>query len=83
MPPEYHESGKKDASLPTMDGYEADTDDTLSRAKRRTVKDLAKSFQEAENACPSPLPLRPKPHFMHDGSDYESSDFEYQSRFGL
>ena len=63
-----------------MDGYEADTDDTLSRAKRRTVKDLAKSFQEAENACPSPLPFRPK---LPDGSDYESSDFEYHSRLAL
>ena len=71
---------KRDLSLPAMDGYEADTDDTLSRAKRRTVKDLAKSFQEAENACPSPLPFRPK---LPDGSDYESSDFEYHSRLAV
>ena len=72
-------TSRKDSSRLDMDGYEADTDDTLSRARRRSVKDLAKSFQEAENACPSPQPFRPK--FMHDGSDYEASDFEYQSRF--
>ena len=72
-------SSKKDSF--DIDGYEADTDDTLSRQKRRSVKDLAKSFQAAENACPSPQPFRPRPNFMHDASDYEASDFEYQSRY--
>ena len=73
-------SSMKDCSRLDADGYEADTDDTLSRAKRRSVKDIAKSFQQAENACPSPLPFRPRPSFLHDGSDYEASDFEYQPR---
>ena len=73
-------SSRKESSKLDMDGYEADTDDTLSRQRRRSVKDLAKSFQEAENACPSPQPFKPRPSFMHDASDYEASDFEYQSR---
>ena len=73
-------SSMKDCSRLDADGYEADTDDTLSRAKRRSVKEMAKSFQQAENACPSPLPFRPRPSFLHDGSDYEASDFEYHSR---
>ena len=73
-------SSRKESSKLDMDGYEADTDDTLSRQKRRSVKDLAKTFQEAENACPSPQPFKPKPNFMHDASDYEASDFEYQPR---
>ena len=59
------------------DGYEADTDDTLSRQKR-SVKDLAKSFQDAENACPSPIPFRPRCFFIE--SDYESSDIDSASR---
>ena len=71
---------RKESSKLDIDGYEADTDDTLSRQKRRSVKDLAKSFQEAENACPSPQPFKPRPSFIHDTSDYEASDFEYQSR---
>ena len=71
---------RKESSKLDMDGYEGDTDDTLSRQKRRSVKDMAKSFQEAENACPSPQPFKPRPSFMHDASDYEASDFEYQSR---
>ncbi len=51
-----------------QDGYEADTDDTLSR-RRKSVKDLARSFQQAEDACPAQTPLRPK---VPDYSDYES-----------
>jgi hypothetical protein len=42
-----------------MDGYEADTDDTLQRrSRRKSVKELAGMFQRAENACPSPIPFR-------------------------
>ena len=53
-----------------MDGYEADTDDTLQRRiKRKSVKELAGMFQRAENACPSPLPFRPK---QCPDSDYDS-----------
>ncbi|XP_059093271.1 muscle M-line assembly protein unc-89-like isoform X2 [Tigriopus californicus] len=52
------------------DGYEADTDDTLKR--RKSVRELASSFQEAENACPSPKPIRP---------NYPGSETEYDSDF--
>lgn len=52
------------------DGYEADTDDTLKR--RKSVRELASSFQEAENACPSPRPIRP---------NYPGSETEYESDF--
>ena len=45
--------------LQSYDGYEADTDDTLTR-KRKSVKDMATRFQNAENKCPSARPLRPK-----------------------
>ena len=48
---------------PRGDGYEADTDDTLRRRgnlkRRGSVKAIAKNFQEAEDACPAPRPLRP------------------------
>ena len=55
-----------------MDGYEADTDDTLQRrSRRKSVKELAGLFQRAENACPSPLPFRPKQYLGFD-SDYDS-----------
>lgn len=66
----------KTGKLSRPDGYEADTDDTLSR-RRKSVKDLAKSFQALEDACPSPLPLRPK--VVSDYSDYES-DVEGRAR---
>ena len=42
-------SSRKESSKLDMDGYEADTDDTLSRQRRRSVKDLAKSFQEQQH----------------------------------
>jgi len=52
------------------DGYEADTDDTLQRRiRRKSVKELAGMFQRAENACPSPVPFRPK---TFADSDYDS-----------
>jgi hypothetical protein len=54
------------------DGYEADTDDTLTR-RRKSVRDMALSFQEAENACPSARPLRPK------GGGGGGSESEYES----
>ena len=56
------------------DGYEADTDDTLRRRniRRKSVKELAGMFQNAENACPSPLPFRPKQFLGCADSDYDS-----------
>lgn len=57
---------------PTPAGYEADTDDTLRR-KRKSVREMARSFQEAEDACPSPWPLRPSRSFVcNSESEYES-----------
>ena len=59
------------------DGYEADTDDTLRRRniRRKSVRELAGMFQNAENACPSPLPLRPKQFPGCADSDYDSGEF--------
>ena len=58
-----------------MDGYEADTDDTLQRrSRRKSVKELAGMFQRAENACPSPLPFRPKQFDSDYDSDSRTTD---------
>lgn len=62
------------------DGYEADTDDTLRR-KRKSVKELALSFQEAENACPTQLPFMPRGYMSE--SDYESEAEVLRSRSRL
>jgi hypothetical protein len=61
------------AAKEMRNGYEADTDDTLTRRKKRgSVKEIAKRFQEAENLCPSPWPLRPRPSSCLSESEYES-----------
>ena len=56
-------------------GYEADTDDTLTR--RKTVKEMAKSIQEAENTCPSPWPLTPR-----SSRNFYVSESEGESEYG-
>ncbi len=60
------------------DGYEADTDDTLTR-RRKSVREMAKSIQEAEDACPANKPLRPKWYGGGEGSETEcESDVEFR-----